>query len=70
MTIREQITETITNPQVGVPLTVGPGSLHFLGVPLPDWLTIFSIIYVIILLTHKVWVWYKEWKSNGKILSE
>lgn len=62
----DQITETVTAPQVGLPLTAGPGSLLFMGVPLPDWLTIFSVIYVIILVAHKLWSWYKEWKNNDK----
>lgn len=62
--IYEIITESATSPQVGVPLTLGPGSLNLLGVALPDWLTIFSVIYVITLLLHKLWSWYKEIKQK------
>ena len=63
------ITETLTSPQMGLPIGAGPGGLHFLGVALPDWLTLFSLIYVIFLLSHGIWKWYKEYK-NGKNHSE
>lgn len=64
MRLVDQVTETITSPQAGIPLGVTPGGLHFLGVALPDWLTVFSLIYVLFLLTHGVWKWYKEIKND------
>lgn len=69
MKLVEQVTEYITSPQAGVPLGAAPGGLAFLGVALPDWLTLFSLIYVLFLLAHGAWKWYKEYK-NGKNQSE
>ena len=69
MKLAEQVTEYVTSPQAGVPLGAAPGGLIFLGVPLPEWLTLFSLIYVLFLLSHGIWKWYKEYK-NGKNQSE
>lgn len=69
MKLIEQVTEYATSPQAGLPLGVAPGGLHFLGVALPDWLTVFSLLYVLFLLTHGLWKWYKEIK-NDKTRSE
>lgn len=65
MTFINNIQETITSPQAGLPLGAAPGGLIFLGVPLPEWLTLFSLVYVLFLLSHGIWKWYKEYK-NGK----
>lgn len=59
-----EIVETLTSPQVGVPVGAGPGGLSWLGVALPDWLTLFSLIYVIFLLAYGVWKWVREYKGN------
>lgn len=62
----DKITEYATDARLGVSLTGGPASLGFLGIALPDWLTLFSLVYVVVLLAHKLWVWYREFKT-GKI---
>lgn len=59
-----EVMETLTSPQVGVPVGAGSGGLTFLGVLLPDWLTILSLIYLVFLLAHGIWKWTKELKND------
>lgn len=40
--------------------------MTFLGMPLPDVLTLATITYVGILILYKLWSWYTEYKEKEK----
>lgn len=61
----------INKEEVGLEvLKISPGiggvGMTFLGMPLPDVLTLATITYVGILILYKLWSWYTEYKEKEK----
>lgn len=57
-------TSTLTEVAKATPPVTVAGA-HFVGIPLAEWITILTIIYLvaqIILLLPKYWEWYKNWR--------
>ena len=46
------------------PLTVVGANLA--GIPIADWVQIVTLIYVIVMLGHKIWSWHREWRDSRK----
>ena len=64
--IKEQIAETLLNPPTGVVIGGGVGIFQSFITQLPVIINIATVIYLIILITHKLWTFYKEWKKVSK----
>lgn len=37
------------------------------GIPVADWVQWVTLVYVIIMLSHKLWSWWHEWKAKKAI---
>lgn len=64
--LKEQITETLLNPPTGVVIGGGIGIFQSLVTQLPVIINIATVVYLVILITHKLWTFYKEWKKVSK----
>jgi hypothetical protein len=59
------MTEAATNPAVAVPVTTA-GAIGNLLDALPHLVAAGWLIYIAVLISHKIWKWRQEWKkSNG-----
>ena len=36
------------------------------GISLPEWVTILTIVYLVLMVLHLLWKWQREWKT-GKV---
>lgn len=36
------------------------------GIPVSDWVQYVTLAYVVVMLAHKVWSWYREWKPKRR----
>lgn len=50
--------DTVTNPNVSIPITF----VSMLADNLPLFINIASFLYLVLLISHKGWQMYKEWK--------
>lgn len=68
MSFINSITETATQPASAVPVTglVAAGNIF---TSLPEIVNILTIVYVAMLIIHKAWKMYAEWKT-GSILKD
>ena len=56
------ITDVASSPIVAIPLGVGTAAANFITV-LPILINVAMFIYFCILVAHKIWVWWREWKE-------
>lgn len=42
---------------------------HFMGWGISDWVQFITFIYLIVMISHKIWMWRKEVEA-GKITSD
>ena len=63
MSITTQITETITSPASAVPVSGLVATGNFLA-SLPEIVNILTIVYVSLLIIHKSWKMYADWKDK------
>jgi len=68
MAILTQITETATQPASAVPVTGLVAAGNILGA-LPEFVNILTALYILLLIVHKIWKMYAEWKA-GSILKD
>lgn len=62
MTHEHQLeTGTVMTMKAAPPLTVAGASL--LGVPLDDWIKWGTLIYLVVMIGHQCWKWWREWKK-------
>lgn len=59
--MREHI-ESMTNPNISVPVTV----VGIFAENLPLIINVCSLVYLVLLITHKGWQMYKEWKRKDE----
>lgn len=52
--------ETTTNPNVGIPVSF----IGMLASNLPFIINVASFIYLVLLISHKIWQMYKEFKGK------
>lgn len=59
--------DTATHPSTTIPVigTVGMGNLLS---SLPDIINVCTALYLILLITHKGWRMYKEWKTGKEAI--
>lgn len=62
-TVVQSVVEHSTNPNVAIP-SLGAGSLANMLVMIPNFINILMLIYAILLVSHKVWNMYKEWRDD------
>lgn len=60
------ITDVASSPLVAVPLGIGAAAANFIAL-LPLLLNLAMFAYFVILVAHKIWVWYKEVKGEVEI---
>lgn len=59
----QTITEAVTNPQIAVPVATA-GTVANLLVALPHIISVGWIVYLVLLIGHKGWQMYKEWRDD------
>lgn len=59
----QSVTDSVTNPAVAVPVAT-IGTLANWVAELPHVVTIGWLIYVVLLICHKGWSMYKEWRDD------
>lgn len=64
-TITEQAASMVTSPTTSIPVIGTVGYVNWLG-GLPEIINVLTAVYLILLVTHKGYNMYKEWKT-GKI---
>lgn len=57
------ITENITSPASAIPVATTVGIANWLG-SLPEIINILTALYLIVLISHKVYVWIKEYRTK------
>lgn len=57
--------DMITSPSVAVPATTAAMFASFMDI-LPAIMQIGSFIYLVLLITHKLWTMWKEWKKKDE----
>lgn len=57
------ISDVAASPPVGASVAVGVSAANFLAF-LPPLINILTATYLILLVGHKLWVWYKDWKLS------
>lgn len=57
------ISEAASSPQVAVPLTSGVALSNVFQV-LPDIINIGTVVYLSLLIVHKAWTMYQEYKQR------
>lgn len=60
------ISDVASSPLVAVPLGIGAATANFIAL-LPFLLNCAMFAYFIVLLAHKIWVWWKEVKGEVQI---
>lgn len=63
------ITDFAASPVVAVPTTVMISAANILSF-LPIFINIATALYLTMLVGHKAWVWYREWKGKQAIKDE
>lgn len=58
--------DNFTHPTVAVPIVGTSGIANFLGENLPLLINIGSFIYIVLLVGHKAYTMYKEWKKDNE----
>lgn len=46
------------------PLAVASASLA--GINVAEWVQWMTLLYVAVMLSHKLWSWHREWKADRK----
>lgn len=67
MTMNYQSTNTGTlemATKAAPPIAVSGASLA--GIPVAEWVQWLTLVYVAVMLSHKLWSWYGEWKGTRK----
>ena len=60
------ITDMASSPQVAAPITVGVTGANLLAA-LPLFINVATALYLVLLIGHKLWVWYREWKGKQQV---
>lgn len=56
--------ETFTNPQTAIVTTTTISTANIMGFSLPEVINVATVIYLVLLISHKGWQMYKEWKEE------
>lgn len=63
------ITDVASSPLVATPIAVGVSTANIIAL-LPIAINVLTFAYLAVLLGHKLWVWYREWKGKQTIKDE
>jgi hypothetical protein len=63
------ITDFAASPVVAVPTTIMVSAANILSF-LPIFINIATAVYLTMLVGHKAWVWYREWKGKQAIVDK
>ena len=55
------ISDVAASPVVATPIAVGVSAANIIAF-LPVFINVVTAIYLTLLVSHKLWVWYKDWK--------
>lgn len=58
--------DTATNPQIAVPVTGVASLTSAFADNLPVIINIGWALYLALLIGHKAWTWYKQWKGKDE----
>ena len=61
--ISNQITESITAPASTVPVLAVVGATNWIS-SLPEVINFLTILYLFLLIVHKGYIFYREWKTK------
>lgn len=60
----QTVTDVITQPTPAVTFTGSVAAASFFGLGLPEIIQIFTAIYAVLLVVHKLWQMYKDFKGS------
>jgi hypothetical protein len=63
------ITDVASNPAVAVPIAAGVSGANLIAL-IPIFINVATALYISMLIGHKAWVWYREWKGKQQIQDE
>lgn len=63
------ITDVASSPIVATPIAVGVSGLNLITL-LPILINVGTALYISMLIGHKAWVWYREWKGKQQVQDE
>jgi hypothetical protein len=64
MNLLDQITDQATHPAVAVPVVTTAGAANTFIDHLPILINLGMVLYVVLLVGHKGWTWYTEYKDR------
>jgi hypothetical protein len=63
------ITDIAASPAVAVPIAAGVTGANLIAM-LPIFINVATALYISMLIGHKAWVWYREWKGKQQLKDE
>lgn len=63
------ITDIASSPAVAVPIIGSVTGINLITL-LPIFINVATALYLSMLIGHKAWVWYREWKGKQQIQDE
>lgn len=60
------ITDIASSPSVAIPIAAGVSGVNLIAL-LPIFINVATALYISMLIGHKAWVWYREWKGKQQI---
>jgi hypothetical protein len=66
LTQTQQVTEAVTSPTPAFTVTGGLAAANYFGMALPDIVQILGAVYALLLVVHKMWQMYVEFKDRRK----
>lgn len=62
--MKDQVTEVLLNPPTAVMAVGGVGFINTLIATLPLAINVATVVYLLVLISHKSWQFYREWKAT------
>lgn len=62
--MRDNLTDAILNAPTGVSTSVTVSAINMVGMDLPFLINVGTALYLFLLIVHKGWKMYKEWKTG------
>jgi hypothetical protein len=60
----QNVSDVATSPQAAITTSVSVTTANLLGISLPEIINVCTVVYLALLISHKGWQMYKEWKQG------
>lgn len=64
MSVHQQTGETAITAAAKLAIPASVTSVTLAGIHLQDWVLIGTLVYTVLMITEKLWKWWKAWRSH------